>query len=238
MLQLKGIFDYVIDFCPPNAYGYHHIYSPTGALIQSAISTQTQAEALCEVYRRERISRFYSQFAERDAAMIHSKLTPICACFVCHDQAVFELEFRTGSKYVCGHCGMLYSVLFEAATWRETVYTDVLLIAEQYSKAAVTVVKMLPELIRPDIAEIDMPVVTYEHAMDFIYRHSVQVTARQKSTLTQSAIYEETYSSQRNVSQTGSASVKRSTAPPTPVGKKKSQADMNAAMAALFDKEF
>ena len=98
--------------------------------------------------------------------------------------------------------------------------------------------KLVPETFRPDIAEIDKPDITFEDATDYIWRFAASVSCRQKPLLTQSAIYEETYSSQRNAPQAGSASVKRSTAPPTPAGKKKSQADMTAVMAALFDEEF
>ena len=198
---------------------------------------KNRIDALFEIYKLNN-NLYEPPSYERTKPMLPTRLTPICACFVCNDQALFELEFRTGSKYVCAACGTLYSMLFERDQWRETIFTDLLLIAEQFTKTAIQTAKLVPEVLRPDIAEIDKPDITFEDATDYIWRFAASVSCRQKPLLTQSAIYEETYSSQRNVSQTSSASVKRSTAPSTLVGKKKSQADMNAAMAALFDKEF
>ncbi len=198
---------------------------------------KNRIDALFEIYKLDN-NLYEPPSYERTKPMLPTRLTPICACFVCNDQALFELEFRTGSKYVCAACGTLYSMLFERDQWRETIFTDLLLIAEQFTKTAIQTAKFVPETLRPDIAEIDRPDITFEDATDYIWRFAASVSCRQKPLLTQSAIYEETYSAQRSTSQTGSASAKRSIAPSASVGKKKSQADMNAAMAALFDKEF
>ena len=198
---------------------------------------KNRIDALFEIYKLD--NNLYEPLSyERTKPMLPTRLTPICACFVCNDQALFELEFRTGSKYVCAACGTLYSMLFERDQWRETIFTDLLLIAEQFTKTVIQTAKLVPETLRPDIAEIDKPDITFEDATEYIWRFAASVSCRQKPLLTQSGIYEETYSTQRSASQTGSASAKRSIAPSTSVGKKKSQADINAAMAALFDKEF
>jgi len=192
---------------------------------------KTYIEALFAIYKLEN-----NLTESGTAAMLPTRLTPICACFVCSDQALFELEFRTGSKYVCAHCGSLYSALFERDTWRETIYTDLLLIAEQFTRTSIVAAKLIPELLRPEIADVDNPDVSYDQAMDYIWRYAAKVSCRQKTPLTQTPIFAQTFGSQ--VEETPRAAPRKPAVSPASVKaeKQRMQDEMAKMLGDMFGK--
>lgn len=212
---------------------YHIRWAFGFAIFDSAIRPvsmhKTYIDALFGIYKLE------NNLTEvRTAAMLPSRLTPICACFVCNDQALFELEFRTGSKYVCAHCGSLYATLFERSEWRETIYTDLLLIAEQFTKTSIIAAKLIPELLRPEIADVDKPDVSLEQAMDYIWRYSASVSCRKKSSLTQTPIFDQTFTSQTE--ETPRAAPRKPAA--TPASAKAEKQRMQDEMAKMLGDMF
>lgn len=173
---------------PPPHFAVQNQYGYSLGLTQTLIA----AQLLLAHYHQQRMEELEPLMNAVSQAGL-SKLQPITCCYICNDQALFQLEFRTGSRFVCIDCGMTYCMLFEGESWRETVYTDALLVAEKLARVTVHTARLLPELTRPDIAEIDKPNVTYDDAMDYIYRFSAKSSMRERMSLTQTAIFAQTF---------------------------------------------